>query len=138
MLDKIIGRFVPIRFVIFVLVGCLGVVVHLATLGLAHKVLEWQFYQAQALATFFAMTFNFNLNNLVTYRDRRLKGRDLVRGHLSFYLVCTVGALANLAVAEWLFQLRVPWFLAGLLGAVVGSVWNYGVSSTFTWPRGEA
>jgi dolichol-phosphate mannosyltransferase len=135
LLDKLIGRFVPVRFVIFVFVGFLGVFVHLATLGLAYKALSWQFYQAQALATLTAMTFNFNLNNLVTYRDLRLKGRDLVRGHLSFYLVCTVGALANLAVAEWLFRLRVPWLLAGFLGAVVGSVWNYGVSSTFTWRR---
>jgi len=137
LLDKLIGRFVPIRFVVFVFVGFLGVFVHLATLGLAYRVLSWQFYQAQALATLVAMTFNFNLNNLVTYRDLRLKGRDLVRGHLSFYLVCTVGALANLALAEWLFRLGAPWLLAGFLGAAVGSVWNYGVSSTFTWRRSE-
>ncbi len=129
------GRFVPIRFVIFVFVGFLGVFVHLAVLGLAYESLSLPFYLAQALATFVAMTFNFNLNNLVTYRDLRLKGRDLVRGHLSFYLVCTVGALANLALAEVLFREGVPWLLAGFLGAVVGSVWNYGVSSTFTWRR---
>ena len=135
LLDKLIGRLIPVRFVIFVFVGFLGVFVHLAVLGLAYKSLSWQFYQAQAFATLTAMTFNFNLNNLVTYRDLRLKGRDLVRGHLSFYLVCAIGALANLAVAEWLFRLRVPWLLAGVLGAVVGSVWNYGVSSSFTWRR---
>jgi dolichol-phosphate mannosyltransferase len=56
-----------------------------------------------------------------------------VRGHLSFYLVCSIGAVANFEIAEMLYELRVPWPLAGLLGAVVGSVWNYGVSSTFTW-----
>jgi dolichol-phosphate mannosyltransferase len=137
LLDKLVGRFVPIRFVIFVFVGFLGAFVHLAVLGLAHKSLSLPFYQAQALATLIAMTFNFNLNNVVTYRDLRLRGRDLVRGHLSFYLVCTVGALANVALAEWLFQLGVSWLLAGFLGAVVGSVWNYGVSSTFTWRRSE-
>jgi dolichol-phosphate mannosyltransferase len=137
-LDKLVGRFVPIRFVIFVVVGFLGLFVHLAVLGLAYRSLSWPFSLAQALAIFVAMTFNFNLNNLVTYRDQRLKGRDLVRGHLSFYLVCTIGALANLALADWLFREGVPWALAGVLGAVVGSVWNYGVSSTFTWRRREA
>lgn len=79
------------------------------------------------------MTFNFNLNNLLTYRDRRLRGRWLIYGHLSFYLVCSVGAIANFQIAEMLYEIRVPWALAGLLGAVVGAVWNYGVSSTFTW-----
>jgi dolichol-phosphate mannosyltransferase len=68
-----------------------------------------------------------------TYRDRCLRGSDLLYGHLSFYAVCSIGALANFQIAEMLFQIRVPWALAGLLGAIVGSVWNYGVSSTFTW-----
>jgi dolichol-phosphate mannosyltransferase len=137
LLDKTVGRWIPTRFVIFVAVGFLGIFVHLAVLAAAHRILGWPFYLSQALATFVAMTFNFNLNNLVTYRDRRLKGGDLVRGHLSFYAVCTVGAVANLAIAEWLFRLDAPWFLAGFLGAVVGSVWNYGVSSTFTWRRSD-
>jgi putative flippase GtrA len=32
-----------------------------------------------------------------------------------------------------LFRHRVPWLLAGLIGAMVSAVWNYGVSSTLTW-----
>ena len=131
--DKMIGRWVPIRFVVFVLVGLFGMLVHLATLALAFKVAGMTFYYAQAIATLVAMTVNFNLNNELTYRDRRLRGAELLRGHLSFYLVCSIGAIANFQIAEMLYQLRVPWPLAGLLGAVVGSVWNYGVSSTFTW-----
>jgi dolichol-phosphate mannosyltransferase len=131
--DKMIGRWVPIRFVIFVLVGLFGMLVHLATLAVAFKVAGVTFYYAQAIATLIAMTVNFNLNNELTYRDRRLRGTELVRGHLSFYLVCSIGAVANFEIAEMLYELRVPWPLAGLLGAVVGSVWNYGVSSTFTW-----
>jgi dolichol-phosphate mannosyltransferase len=131
--DKLIGKWVPIRFVIFVLVGLFGMLVHLATLAFAFKVAGMTFYYAQAIATLVAMTVNFNLNNELTYRDRRLRGAELLRGHLSFYLVCSIGAIANFQIAEMLYQLHVPWPLAGLLGAVVGSVWNYGVSSTFTW-----
>jgi dolichol-phosphate mannosyltransferase len=133
--DKMIGRWVPIRFVIFVLVGLFGMLVHLATLAFAFRVAGMTFYYAQAIATLVAMTVNFNLNNELTYRDRRLRGAELLRGHLSFYLVCSIGAVANFQIAEMLYQLHVPWPLAGLLGAVVGSVWNYGVSSTFTWRR---
>lgn len=82
--DKLLGRYVSIRFVMFVLVGLLGVAVHLATLGLAFRGFSVPFYFAQMIATFTAMTFNFNLNNLLTYRDRRLTGASLVYGHLSF------------------------------------------------------
>jgi dolichol-phosphate mannosyltransferase len=131
--DKLLGRHVPIRFVIFVLVGLFGIVVHLAVLGLCFRLLELSFYLSQVIATLVAMTSNFNLNNVFTYRDRRLHGLDLVYGHLSFYLICSIGAIANFQIAKMLFDLDVPWALAGLLGAVVGAVWNYGVSSTFTW-----
>jgi dolichol-phosphate mannosyltransferase len=133
--DKMIGRWVPIRFVIFVLVGLFGMLVHLAILAFAFKVAGVTFYYAQAIATLVAMTVNFNLNNKLTYRDCRLRGAELLRGQLSFYLICSIGAVANFQIAEMLYQLRVPWPLAGLLGAVVSSVWNYGVSSTFTWRR---
>ena len=133
--DKLLGRYVPVRFAIFVLVGLFGLVIHLIILGLCFRVLEIQFYHSQVIATLSAMTANFNLNNVFTHRERRLRGLSLLWGHLSFYLICSIGAVANLQIAQLLFELAVPWALAGALGAVVGAVWNYGVSSTFTWRR---
>jgi dolichol-phosphate mannosyltransferase len=134
--DKLLGPYLPTRFVLFVLVGLLGVVVHLAVLGLAHKVLLVPFYGAQVIATVAAMTVNFNLNNRLTWRDRPLAGADLIYGHLSFYAVCGIGAIANFQVADMLYEHRVPWLFAGLTGALISSVWNYGVSSVVTWrPR---
>jgi dolichol-phosphate mannosyltransferase len=133
--DKLLGRYVPIRFLIFVLVGLFGVAVHLAVLGLCFRLMGLEFYLSQAIATLVAMTTNFNLNNVFTYRDRRLRGLALVYGHLSFYVICGIGALANLALALLLFGLGAPWALAGLSGAVVGAVWNYAVSASFTWRR---
>ena len=79
------------------------------------------------------MTSNFFFNNHITYYDQRLRGSNLLRGLLSFYVACAIGALANFLVAEFLYEQGVVWLLAGFLGAVVGSVWNYGVTSTFTW-----
>jgi len=34
--EKVVGRYIPTRFAVFVLVGCLGLVVHLAVLGLLY------------------------------------------------------------------------------------------------------
>jgi dolichol-phosphate mannosyltransferase len=133
LLDKLLGRFVPARFVMFTAVGTLGIVVHLTVLWLA--LMGFSFGVSQAVATVTAMTNNFLLNNALTYRDRRLRGIKLLTGLLSFCAVCSVGAVANVGIAAAVFERHYSWWLAGLAGAAVGVVWNYSVSSIFTWRR---
>jgi dolichol-phosphate mannosyltransferase len=96
------------------------------------------FLKAQIAATGVAMTFNFLLNNVITYRDRRLRGRKLVSGLLLFYAACTVGALSNFGLAQLALGAGIPWYLAGPIGMIVSSVWNYGVSAVLTWRQGRA
>jgi len=134
--DKLVGRFVPVRFALFGLIGGLGLVVHLATLWAALNLLAFGFGASQAIATMVAMTSNFVLNNQFTYRDQRLRGLKLLRGLAIFYLICGIGAIANVGVASYAFTSSHTWWLAGVAGAVVGSVWNFAMSSVFTWrPR---
>ncbi len=132
--DKTIGRFVPVRLLMFLAVGMLGLGVHLSVLGgaLAGGV---DFAVAQGAAVFTAMTFNFALNNVFTYRDRRLRGLRFVTGLLSFYAVCLVGAAANIGVGAWVHNLHNAWWVAGAAGALVGAVWNYAASSFVTWRK---
>lgn len=133
LLDKLVGRWVPVRFVMFSAVGMSGVLVHFAALSLA---LLWLgFMAAQALATGLAMTSNFLINNVLTYRDRRLKGWRLIPGLLSFVAVCSVGAIANVGVASAVFYRDYAWWLAALAGIAVGVVWNFAVSQIFTWRK---
>jgi dolichol-phosphate mannosyltransferase len=133
--DKLVGRFIPVRFALFGLIGGLGLVVHLATLWVALNAVGLGFAAAQAVATIVAMTSNFVLNNQFTYRDQRLRGFALLRGLVIFYLICGVGAVANVGVASYAFTSSHTWWLAGVAGAVVGSVWNFAMSSVFTWRR---
>jgi dolichol-phosphate mannosyltransferase len=135
LVDKAIGNVVPTRFVLFVLVGFLGVFVHLSCLGLFYRVAKESFAVSQWLATWVAMTANFLLNNVVTFRDRRLKGMKLVIGLLTLYAACSVGALMNVSFANFLHKSSVPWYLAGVAGTAISSVWNYGVNTVFTWRR---
>ncbi len=133
--DKMVGHIVPVRFVLFALIGGVGLFVHLAVLGYCFKVAGMSFDLSQTVAVIVAMTSNFFLNNLFTYRDRRLSGWRLVRGLFSFYGICAVGAVANVGIASYLFSADQQWWLAGIIGVVVGAVWNYAVSSVFTWKR---
>ena len=131
--DKLIGHVVPVRFFLFTLVGGVGVAVHLLTLTLVYEALGLSFVTAQAAATLVAMTSNFLLNNYTTYRDRQLKGWGLGRGFLSFCLACSVGAVANVGIAAYLFSNSTEWLLSALAGVVVGAVWNYAVTAVYTW-----
>lgn len=131
LLQKLIGPAVPVRFLLFSLIGGLGVGVHLGTLWSA-LTLGASFAVAQGIATVVAMTGNFLLNNLFTYRDRRLRGWRIFSGLASFYAVCGAGAAANVGIAAHIAGGH-SWWLAGLAGAAVSVVWNYAMSSIFTW-----
>jgi dolichol-phosphate mannosyltransferase len=133
--DKLFGQFIPPRFVLFGVIGVFGLFVHLIALAIALYG-GLAFAVSQTIATLTAMTFNFTLNNLITYRDQRLRGWELARGLLSFYVICSVGAVANIGIATFIYAKEPVWWLAGLAGALVGSVWNYALSNLFTWkPR---
>jgi dolichol-phosphate mannosyltransferase len=133
LLDKLVGHVVPVRFVLFSAVGGLGLVVHLTVLAVFLKLLLIPFVFSQSIATISAMTWNFLLNNILTYRDRRLRGHKLLYGLFSFYAICSIGAVANVGIAAHLFHGDRSWWFAGVTGAVVGAVWNYTISSIFTW-----
>ncbi|MGA9353097.1 MAG: glycosyltransferase family 2 protein [Terriglobales bacterium] len=135
LIDKMVGNYVPTRFVLFVLVGSLGMMIHLSTLALLYAVAKKSFIVAQTSATVAAMTFNFVLNNIVTFRDRRLRGWRLLTGLLTFYAACSLGALMNVSFAEFLHRQAIPWYVAGVSGTAISSVWNYGVNTILTWRR---
>jgi dolichol-phosphate mannosyltransferase len=135
LLDKTLGRLVPYRFILFVLVGCFGAILHLSILGTLFLGFRVPFFIAQAVASVVAMLLNFTFNNSFTHRDQRLTGRRFFLGLLSFIAVCSVGAFVNVEIASYFYGLSVSWWISGLLGALIGSVWNYAVSATLVWKR---
>lgn len=134
LLEKRIGRWVPVKFLKFAAVGSLGLIFHMTMLSLLLS-LHVGFGAAQTVAVISAMTFNFLMNNSFTYRDQRLRGAQLISGLFSFYIICSLGAVANVGIGEWLFDNSYQWWLAGVAGAAMGSVWNYVMGSLFTWRK---
>ncbi len=133
--DKFIGGVVPARFISFAVIGGVGVFVHLAVLVILFRVMSLPFTFSQAGAAAIAMTSNFTLNNALTYRDMRLRGWPWVTGLVSFMLACAFGALANVGTASFLFKRHTFWILSALAGIVVGTVWNYAMTATYTWEK---
>ena len=142
--DKWLGDIIPTRFALFGTIGAAGVVVHMAVLtawlaafgGSFEGHLVSEFEIGQTLAALVAMTFNFVLNNSLTYADKRLSGAGaLIRGWLKFALTCSIGLLANVGSAAVLLRWGVHVYTAALAGILIGSVWNYALSSRFVWGR---
>jgi len=133
LVQKTTGSVVPVRFIGFSLIGGSGIVVHMIVLWVLFRLLGVSFITGQAVATLVAMTTNFFLNNILTYRDLRLRRWQLLRGWLSFVLACGIGALANVGIATYLFQAESYWVISALAGILVGAVWNYAVTAVYTW-----
>jgi dolichol-phosphate mannosyltransferase len=133
LMDKTFAGYLPLRFASFAVVGAIGVMVHLAVLWLLRGWTPLNFGPEQTIATVVAMAFNFELNNVITYADQRLRGPRLWRGLLLFMAVCGVGAVANIGIAKALYDSNTTWSVAGAMGAIIGVVWNYAVSATLVW-----
>lgn len=134
-LAKLTNDTVSLRFILFAMVGGIGLVVHLTTLFIGLELFKAPFAEAQAAGAIVAMTSNFVLNNFLTYRDQRLRGFAILRGLIMFYIVCSVGLLANVGVAFSVYDQEPIWWLAGLAGALMGVVWNYAMSGLFVWRK---
>ena len=133
LVDKHLGSLVNVRFVLFGMVGALGVGVHLLILNALLRTGGMNFAKAQTATTFLVMILNFVLNNSFTYRDRRLKGWKFLAGLVTFCTACGLGVAANVAIANEAFHHGMPWWLSALTGLLFSSVWNFGVTSITTW-----
>ena len=146
--DKWLGRIIPTRFALFGTVGAMGVVVQFAGLwAILHLLLgerfvygHWSqdtlFNVANTLAAVLAMTFNFVLNNELTYADSRLRGfLPLLKGWAKFAATCSLGLLTNVGSAAALKTMGFHEVVAVLAGIVLGSVWNFALSSRFVWGK---
>ncbi len=150
--DKMFGKVIPVRLILFSLVGASGVLVHFAVFWsalLSGAAASYspdtavQFKAAQATATLVAATSNFFLNNLLTYRDKRLRGWAIFSGLVSFLAICSVGAVVSVSFAaqvlawfpEGLRQSKYVLSFAALSGIAVSTILNFSASAIFTWRK---
>lgn len=134
--DKTVGQILPVRFLSFSIVGALGTAVHFLILTTLYLYMSVRFVESQAAATVIAMTFNYAINNELTYRDIRLRGWNWLKGWVSFSSACSVGAFANVGIASYLLSdTDTRWALAAISGIIVGAVWNYAVTMVYTWRK---
>ncbi len=151
LVEKATKGFLPARFVLFAGVGVTGVFVYGAVLYVCHYLFRGNepipFYRfrhvdgdtlSYCLAIWVSMTSNFFINNSITFRDKRLKGWGLLRGLMSFYVACSIGAVFSLFLSMYMKdKLGIHWFVAGVSAALMSSVWNYWASALISWRKAK-
>lgn len=136
--EATVGKYIPLTFIKYAIVGSLGVFVHLATfltlqfvLGTDHTV--WLLSTPVLGAIEVAILFNFWLNNQWTFSSARLTRGAALLGLLKYNAACLFGALANYAIFALFLESGFTALLSTAVGGIVGMMWNYTMSRQFTW-----
>ena len=127
-------RLIPRRAISFALVGATGVLVQLITTSLLMSFLQMSFLQSLPFAIITAATSNYLVNNILTFRFRRLYGIALLKGLLKFLIVASLPVIANIGLATAFYEyVSNDTTLAQLAGIILVFVWNYAASSALVW-----
>ncbi|MBM3763361.1 MAG: glycosyltransferase family 2 protein [Acidobacteria bacterium] len=135
LVDKVIGHIIPVRFVLFSLVGLVGMFVALGLLYFCTQVMQLPLNYSHVWVTVVVMVLNFYLNNALTYRSQRLRGWAVWIGLGSFMAACSIGIWLNLQARGSAEAGGLPWYAASGVGLLVGGCWNYFAAGVFTWKR---
>ncbi len=123
-----------IRFWRFCLIGASGVVVNMLVLSTLSKVVGVFFLYAGVVAIVAATTWNFLLNDAITWRDRRSMSlqQKLIR-YFQYWGVTALGSSAHLFILYTLTSINVPYLWSNLAGITVAALWNFRTNARWTW-----
>lgn len=141
-----VSRYMSVRFIKFAIVGASGTLVNLcAFLGFA-ELFGLRDWRISALATLFANLTNYIFNNAWTFVDRGHRGWSLLRGYVSYLGFSLVGLCASTLTFAGLtrayihlhpLQRSTESYVLALgfqfIAILVGTVFNYELTSRFTW-----
>ena len=132
LIGKLTRGWIPVSYFIFGLVGLAGVGLNAILLHFL-RAGGLTFEAGQAYAGAIVSCINYFLNNRFTFRLNRLRGSGLWIGFVLFVAVCAIGLAINVRFAVFLANAGLAHLFASSIGIIIGSVWNYWVTSVFVW-----
>ncbi|WP_198302474.1 GtrA family protein [Xanthomonas citri] len=130
---RFLKGYLPITLISFLIVGSLGVIVHMAVLNMSLYTWAPSFRWANSIAMLVAASFNYFTNNKATFSVVTLTGRRWIFGYFIYLFITSVGLGVSLIVSGEVYdEIHMP-MVSALAGIVVGSLWNYFMSYKFVW-----
>ena len=135
---SIIGKYIPLKFLKFCLVGLSGVGVNWLILFLGKDFTEIDIRIVIVSAILVSMLSNFVLNNIWTFAKEAVEKPVLVK-IIQFFLICGIGAGINYIITYSLYKIDFLIYFASFLGIAAATIWNYILNSLITWrDKGKA
>jgi dolichol-phosphate mannosyltransferase len=135
LVEKASRGLIGARVASFLAIGSAGLAVHMSVLHVLLSVGQ-PFAFAQTGAALTAVTFNFLFNNLLTFGDRRFTGWALLPGWAGYLALCSVGLVANVSIASWVYGHIVGIAsIAALAGIALDVLWKFVISDRLLWRR---
>lgn len=127
-------RLFPRRAISFAMVNFFGILVQLTINKIISVNTNFLFEIALAISIVCGASSNYLINNILTFRSNRLKGKKLIFGLSKFLIVSSLPIIANVGIASAFYNLiSENSFLAQLAGIFLTFIWNYLASSRFVW-----
>src|SRR5581483_4696162 len=99
-------RSIPRQFLTFSAIGALGTGLNLVILTVCYRIIGADFLISDCISTTSGIVFNYTLNNIFAFRDRRRRGFGWLIGLVSFAVTCSIGVALNVRLASYLFRDR--------------------------------
>ncbi len=128
------------RFIQFCLVGLSGVGVNMGTFLLLTRVAGLYDLIALILGIVASIISNFTLNDIWTFRDRRIGSMKALSMRVLKFDLISIGAIAlyyGIYTPLTRFWLGEDSFLALAIAIGVGLIWNFSMNTLWTWRKSE-
>lgn len=124
-----------LRFVKFCLVGGSGIGVNIGLLWLLTELGGLPYIISAAISIESSIISNFMLNDFFTFHDRRSPGaKSRLQRLLKFNLASLAGMGINMGTLWLLTEVAgIYYLLSQLCGIAVAALWNYSLSTWWTW-----
>ena len=130
-IDKLIGKIIPGRYFIYSFIGSFGIIFQLTTFSFLLNFLNFNY--SLLISILLTIYFNYVLNNQFTYSDLKKRSISFYKGLIKYYFFCSFGALFNFISVKIVYENFSNLYLAVLIGAFVGSIWNYSMNTSYNW-----
>lgn len=122
------------RFIKFAMVGTTGSLIALAILYILVEFFNWDKYVAWLLGVIIGFFFNFVLNSIFTWRERKANSKSEIFRRLSLYYLFAFMAIGlNLLIYHFLLKAGIYYILSASITIVIVAGFNFTLANFVVW-----
>ena len=134
-ISYIFNGFISSKLIGFLIIGSFGFLIHFTILILCLNLGQLSFFFSHIIATLFAASINFLLNNHLNFHESKINTfSDIFKSMLKYYLINIPGILSSIGGASFAYiVLQKNPFISSFIGIFFDTIFKYFISKTWIW-----